>query len=413
MKILFISQYFPPEIEAGAFRVHEISKLFSSYGHKVTILCGMPNFPTGEIPASYRRKFIVRENMNGVDIVRTCVYPTKNKGLIKRIINYFSFIISATLTGMFLARFDVVIATSPPLFTGIIGIFISRIKNVPLIFEVRDIWPESAETLGLISNKWVLRLLQSLEKLIYRMSSMIIVVTKGYVDNLTKKGVLQEKLRVIPNGVDIDCPKKTIGESEILEKLNVTEKFVVLYAGTHGVSQGLSTLINCANLLKKFKDIVFLLVGDGADKDALIAYSDRLKLKNVFFINQIRREEMHKIMVRSNLNVVPLKKNHLFSSVVPSKLYESMAFGKPIVLGVEGEAREILKTAKAGVCIRPENAVDMKEAILSFYNDRNFAFECGINGREFVEKNYSRKILAKKYEKVIQTLIKDKGYENH
>lgn len=413
MKILFVSQYFPPEIEAGAFRVSEISKLFSSYGHKVTVLCGMPNFPTGEIPAFYRKKFIVRESINGVDIVRIWVYPTKNDGLVKRIINYFSFIISATSTSMFLDRFDVVIATSPPLFTGVIGVFISRIKNIPLIFEVRDVWPESAEALGLLTNKWVLRFLQGIEKFIYRMSSMVVVVTKGYIENLIKKGVLREKLRVISNGVDIDCPKNTTGEGKILEKLNVSGKFIVLYAGTHGVSQGLLTLINCANLLRKFKDIVFLLVGEGADKDALMSYNARLKLKNVFFINQIAREKLHKIMACSNLSVVLLKKNPLFLSVVPSKLYESMAFGKPIVLGVEGEAKEILETAKAGICIRSENEVDMKEAILSFYNDRNFAVECGINGREFVEKNYSRKMLAKKYENAIQMLIKDKGYEKH
>ncbi len=415
MNILYVSQYFPPEMGAPAARAAELSRHWVAAGHDVTILTGFPNHPTGVVPLEYRKKFrrlLARERIDGVNIVRTFLLPFPNRKAHERILNYCSFCLSAAGTGMFLSRPDLVIATSPQLLVGLSGWWLARRKHVPFIFEVRDLWPESLAAVGIGNENSALhRVLSKIAGFLYRRSDHIVVVTPAFEDHLVKHWrVPREKISVIENGVETDLFAPHSSHSELVvslkRELELEGKFVVSYIGTMGMAHGLETVLAAAAQLRSTNpDIVFLLVGEGAEKDRILAMARERGLANLRFVGQQPRETIPAYIEASNVCLVLLKKNDLFKTVIPTKMLEFMSCACPVILGVDGQARAILEEANAGLVIEPENSAALVDAILYLAANPKSAREMGHNGREHILRKYSRRQTAERYVRVLQRFL--------
>lgn len=391
MRILYISQYFPPEMGAPSARVYELASHWLRMGHEVKVLTAFPNHPTGIVPEDYRGEILRREFVDGIEVIRTWVFATPNKGFTKRIANYLSFPISATLLGIPLAHeCDVVIATSPQFFVGAAGYMASRFKKKPFIFEVRDLWPDTIIAVGALKNKLILELLRSMERFLYKRASGIVAVAESAGGVISQRAGPYSRVAVIPNGVDMDFFRSD-GDSH-----RDNEQFLVSYIGTHGLCQGLEVVLDAAEKLKGY-NIKFLFVGEGAEKEKLMQDAQRRRLSSVSFLPGQPRELVPQFYKDSDVCLVVLKDRDVFSHTIPSKMFEIMACARPIVLAVKGESRRVLEQAHAGIPVEPENASELADAILRLYNNAEQAEIMGCNGRAFVEKHYSRGCLSEKY----------------
>lgn len=414
MKILYVSQYFPPEMGAPAARAVELSRHWAAAGHEVTVLTGFPNHPTGVVPPEYRdkiRRLVVREKEDGVNVVRTWLLPLPNRKAHERMLNYSSFCASAAATGLFLPRPDVVIATSPQLLVGLSGWWLARWKRVPFVFEVRDLWPESLSAVGVgDSNSPLHRTLARIAGFLYSRADQIVVVTSAFEGYLVEHWrVPREKISVIENGVEtrLFSPEPCLAEATNLRReLRAEEKFVVAYIGTMGMAHGLETLIDAAaRLLSSNPEIVFLMVGEGAEKARIIALAQERGLGNVRFFDQQPREKIPAYICASDVCLVLLKKTELFKTVLPTKMLEFMSCSRPVILGVDGQARAILDEAKGGLAIEPENVDALLKAILYLAGNRGMAQELGRNGRDFIVRRFSRHQTAEKYIRELDRLL--------
>jgi colanic acid biosynthesis glycosyl transferase WcaI len=411
MKILYISQYFPPEMGAPAARAAELSKHWAAKGHHVTVLTGFPNHPTGEIPSEYRARFkrlVSREQISGIDVLRTWLLPFPNRKAYERILNYSSFCVSAALSGLSLSRPDVVIATSPQLLVGLSGYWLARRKRAPFVFEVRDLWPESLAAVGMGNeNSGLHKALASVAGFLYRQSDHIVVVTPAFEDHLVKNwNVPREKISIVENGVETQLfapdPAPDLRRQPQLEG-----KFVVSYIGTLGMAHGLETMLSSAAQLKDTTPkIHFLIVGEGAEKDRILAVAHQRGLTNVQFIPQQPRERIPSYIAASNVCLVLLKKTGVFKTVIPTKMLEFMSCARPVILGVEGQARSILEEARAGLAIEPQNAGALSDAIKYLAANTETARQLGLNGRDYILRKYSRAQTAEKYIAVLEKLLK-------
>jgi len=415
MKILYVSQYFPPEMGAPAARAVELSRHWAAAGHEVTVLTGFPNHPTGVVPREYRNKFrrlIAHEQIDAVNVVRTWLLPLPNRKAYERILNYSSFCVSAASTGLFLSRPDVVIATSPQLLVGLAGWWLARWKRVPFIFEVRDLWPESLAAVGMGSGNSLLhRTLAKIAGFLYRRSDRIVVVTPAFEDYLVEHWrVPLEKISVIENGVETEVfapPALTTDPAiNLRRELGVEGKFVVSYIGTMGMAHGLETIISTAMQLQETNpEIAFLLLGEGAEKERIIALARERGLSNLQFINQQPREKIPAYISASDVCLVLLKKADVFKTVIPTKMLEFMSCARPVILGVDGQARSILEEARGGLVIEPENADSLANAIQYLAANRELARELGHNGREHIVRKFSRSHTAERYIRVLERVL--------
>ena len=415
MKILYISQYFPPEIGAASARVYEISKRWVKLDQEVTVLTGFPSYPTGRIPDEYRRKilkFVISEEIDGIKVVRTLFYPTSYRGSFKRILNYVSFLISASMVGVFLKKADVIVVTSPPLLVGFAGYLVSCIKKIPLIFEVRDLWPESLAGTGIGSeHSCFYRLLEKMALFLYRRSTKIVVVTDGFRKELvSKKGISSDKIEVIKNGVDPDLFKPLSNAERIKSELGFGGKFVVSYIGTIGLSHGIEIVLEAAKLLTtKLSNLVFLIVGEGPERDKVLRVKSDDNLTNLLFFGEQPRERIPAFINASDICLVPLKNTEYFKTRIPAKLFEIMGCAKPIILTADGEARQIVvDQAKAGLYAEPNKVDDLVSAVLRLYNDSGLRSQFGENGREYVVKNFSREIQTRDYLEILRLVLDEK-----
>lgn len=399
MKILFISQYYPPEMGALASRASEMCRMWSDSNHEVSVLTAFPNYPSGIIPAEYKGMKWKTEKVNGVNIIRTYIHAGHYKGKLNRVLNYISFLFSGIFWGRkLIGRPDVIIASSPPILVPVIGYFLSKIKKTPLVFEVRDLWPESIIQISNVNNRLILGILKKLELFLYLKARMIIVVTESFKTFITDLGIEGDKIEIVKNGVDLELynPDKINTFPESIAHLK--DKFIVSYIGNHGMAQGLSTIIQVAEKYIAQKEIHFLFVGDGAEKPMLEQKVHELNLSNVTFTGQIDKQQMPDYYAASNVVLVPLKNLPLFQKVIPSKIFEIMAMEKAMIISVPGEVKHIVvDEAQAGLFAEPENVNKIHEAILELYNSDEKRKTMGKNGRSFVNKNYSRKNLADKY----------------
>ena len=366
-------------------------------GHEVTVVTCAPNHPRGIVYQGYRNKLFQWEKMDGIQIIRLWTYVSANEGYIKRTLNYVSYMISAVLAAPFLPKADVVVSTSPQFFNGLGGYFVSRLKRAPWILEIRDLWPESIRVVGAIKNKAIIRMLEQLELFAYRKADRIVPVTDAFRDYMIGKGIAPDKIDVIKNGVDLEFYKPVSGDNPVEEELGLRKKFVVSYFGTHGMAHHLETVLEAASELKDEQNIVFLLVGDGAELERLALTREELGLDNVLMLGQQPKEKMPYLWALSNASMVLLKNSELFKMVIPSKIFESLAMEKPVILGVKGESQRIIEASEGGICIEPEDHRELAEAVLKLYRNPALCAQLGANGRRHVTQFYDRAMLARRY----------------
>jgi glycosyltransferase involved in cell wall biosynthesis len=410
VKILYVSQYFPPEMGAPAARVDELSRYWAQDGHDVSVLTGFPNHPTGVVPAEYRKRFrrlVVREKTGGVSVIRTWLLPFPNRKTYERILNYSSFCFSAACTGIFTERPDVVIASSPQLLVGLSGWWVARRKGSRFVLEVRDLWPESLKAVGVGSEKsLVYRALARIAGFLYRKADHIVVVTSAFKDHLVQHWrVAPEKISVVENGVEAELFSPRT-ESNLRTELCAEGKFVVSYVGTMGNAHGLQTVIEAAERLQSVApQVLFLLVGEGAEKQQLVSMARSRGLTNLRFVDQQPREKIPAYICASDACLVLLKKSEIFKTVIPSKMLEFMACARPVILGVQGQAQHILENAQAGICIEPENSSELARAVLRLADNEQLCETLGRNGRRHVLQNFSRRQSATAYIDVLSALL--------
>jgi glycosyltransferase involved in cell wall biosynthesis len=406
MRIFYIIHYFPPELNGGATRASELARLWAEMGHDVTILTGFPNHPNGRIPAEYKGKLFLEEFTYGYRIRRTFIYATPNKGFFKRILNHTSLMITSVLGSMFKERPDVIIASSPPLFLGLSGYLLSRLKRVPYVFEVRDIWPQQAIDLGMLSNRYIIWAMEKLEFFLYRKASKVIGVAGSTQRILSERGLDTGKVEIIFNGTDVDYYKPGPTNEQLKAELGLSGKFIVSYIGTMGLSQGLTVVLDAAEKLEQtYPDIHFLLVGDGAQRDMLIAKSGEMNLQNVLFLPSQPRSRVPDLYSLSDSVMVLLRNTPLFRSTIPSKIFEIMACERPVILGVEGEAKEIVMNSGGGIIMTPENVEELCRAIIQLHHNEDLRIVLARQGREYIVHNYNRHHLAQRYLTLLDDVV--------
>lgn len=402
MNILFLTHYFPPEVNAPASRTYEHCKRWVAWGHNVTVVTCVPNHPTGKIYPGFRNTLFQKEVVDEIKVVRVLTYLTPNKGVIKRSFNYLFFGIMSIMVSPLIHRTDVVISTSPQFFCGLAGYFVSKIKRVPWVLEVRDLWPDSILAVAAIKNRAVIKSLYALEMFAYRRAESIVSVTDSFKHYMIRKGIPTSKVEVVKNGADLSLFKPLPRHNPISHRLGLDDKFVVSYFGTHGMAHGLEVIFEAAKKLKHLKDVRFLMVGDGARREELVKIRDNESLDNVIMLPQVPKSEMPYFWATSDVCLVLLKNSNLFKTVIPSKLFEAMAMERPIVLGVSGESKEIVEMCGAGICIQPESARDLVSAISKLRENKELGAELGKNGRKCVEKSYNRDVSAGKFLQLLE-----------
>ena len=407
MKILFITDNFPPERNAPAKRTYDHCSEWVKNGNEVTIITGAPNFPKGKVFKGYQNKLYHFEQMNGLNIKRVWTFITSNSGFFLRIIDYLSFMFSSFICGLFSKKVDIIIATSPQFFTLISGYLLSIFKRTPLAIEIRDLWPESIVAVGAMKeSSWVIKILDKLAFFLYRKSSIIITVTHSFKKELIQKGIQEDKIFVIENGFDFEkqlTPTQSIQNVESKHNLN-RNKFYVAFTGTVGMAHGLEIIINAAQEINN-TNIEFLIIGEGARKQFLKDMVKSKGLNNITFIDNISWIEIVNLNQIINVHLVHLIKDKEFLKVIPSKIFESMALNKPIIMGVDGESRQITNKANCAVNIDPENYKELIEKCYLLYDNPDKIEELGTAGNKYAKNHYSRKILSNKMIEYIITKI--------
>jgi glycosyltransferase involved in cell wall biosynthesis len=454
VKILYVSQYFPPEMGAPAARAAELARHWAEAGHEVSVLTGFPNHPTGVVPEEWRprlRRLVyhelisqerppvpdlgpqtsdlgpqtsdrkpqpltpeVRGPKSEVHVFRTWLWPLPNRKAHERMRNYASFCISAALRGLTVPRPDVIVATSPQLLVGLAGWWLSfarqGARQIPFVFEVRDLWPESLAAVGIGNEESLLhRALGAIAGFLYERADRIVVVTPAFREHLIERWrVPAEKIAVVENGVETDlfAPLPQAANDELRKELGAEGKFLVCYAGTMGMAHGLETLLDAASQLQQQNpDVRFLLVGEGAEKERIKALAEARGLANIRFLDQQPRERVPAFISASDACLVLLKKTEVFKTVIPTKMLEFMSSARPVILAVEGQARQIIEQAGAGLAVEPENAAELARAIGQLAANRELGVTLGRKGREYIVRHLSRGRTAEKYIEVLRAVV--------
>ena len=405
MKILFLSHYFPPEVNAPATRTYEHCKRWVEQGHEVTVISCVPHHPMGQAYPGYHNRWWFEENIDGIRAIKIKTYITANEGFLKRTLNYVIYMMMAILIAPFLPKTDVVISTSPQFFNGLAGYFVSRIKRVPWLLEIRDLWPESILAVGAIKNKYLIGCLEWLEGFLYRKADHIVPVTQAFKVHIEARGAKSSDVTVIRNGVNLDLFEKTEANQQLVQDWRLDNKFVAAYVGTHGLAHGLDTILAAAEILRDHEDIVFLMVGDGAERARLLQQVTERNLTNVIMQSQQAKNMMPAIWSITDASLVLLKKLDLFKTVIPSKIFESMAMSVPIILGVEGEVKTIIEEADSGICIEPESATELATAVIRLKNDQAEYQRISAKGNHYVAENFDRKVLADQYLTLLENMV--------
>ena len=416
MKILYVSQYFPPEMGAPAARASELARHWAAAGHDVSILTGFPNHPTGVVPTEWQprlRRLTYQEKIGGVIVYRTWLWPLPNRKSHERMRNYASFCFSAALRGLAIPRPDVIIASSPQLLVGLSGWWIAFARRIPFVFEVRDLWPESLVAVGVGDQDSLLhQALAGVAEFLYQKSDRIVVVTPAFKEHLIARWrVPAEKIDVVENGVETDLftSNSDAANESLRSKLGTESKFLVSYIGTIGNAHGLETLLDAAAMLQKRSPAVqFLLIGEGAEKERIKNLAQARGLVNVQFLDQQPRENIPAFIQASDACLVLLKRTDVFKTVIPTKMLEFMSCARPVILGVEGQARQIVEAAGCGLAIEPENAEALANAVMRLAADRELGKALGQEGREHILRNFSRARTAEKYLEVLEALKKNR-----
>lgn len=388
MKIVYISQHFPPEIGAAQGRTFDMSKNLVKLGHDVSVLTTFPN-------DKKINKWFQKESIEGISVFRSFRVRDTKKSAKRRLANYLSFAFSCILTGITQKKPDIIYATSPQLFQGVSGYILSKIHRAKFVFEVRDLWVDFAEILGQFKNKKMLQFARKLESFLYRKADMLVVVTNGYKERLIAQGIPAEKIIVITNGVDPDTIEAPVTKQNLIAKYDLENQFIVLYAGNIGAAQGLECVIEAADQLKDQKlPITFIFIGEGVAKDSLQSRANELELKNVLFLKSVPKKELQELYDIADLGLVILKEHPLFHITLPSKLFDYMAMNTPILLGVNGEAKNIVEEHEIGFYFQPENAKSLVDTLQSVLEQKEKLTEIKGNLYPTMLMHYNRKNIA-------------------
>lgn len=399
MKITILTQYFPPEVGAPQNRLFELAVRLQKQGIKVTVITGMPNYPQMRIHEAYRGKWKKVETIENIKVIRCWLYATPSKGIFNRLLNYFSFVFTSFWIGLFsIPKQDYLMVESPPLFLGKTGFLLSRLKRAKLIFNVSDLWPESAEKLGIIKNRFILKVTTLLEEFLYRKSELITGQTQGICTNIQNR-FPKKQVYWLPNGVDIEFYQSGKKYNDKRLELGLQKAdFVCMYAGIIGHAQGLETILQAAHQLQEYPKIKFVILGSGPEKEKLLILKESMQLSNVVFHDAVTKDQMPAYVQSSDIAIIPLKKIELFQGAIPSKIFENLAMQKPILLGVEGEAKKLfIDDAAAGMAFEPENATELAQRVLSLFNSPDLIQTMGENGKRYVSEKFTRDIIAEKF----------------
>jgi glycosyltransferase involved in cell wall biosynthesis len=408
MRILYLSQYFPPEIGATQTRAWEMAHGLTRAGHTVTILTGMPNHPAGVVPREYRGKLWLRERIDGIDVLRVWVWASPVRTFARRLASYLSYAMMGTLAGLFLARgkYDLVFVTSPPLFVGAAGLVISALRRAPMVFEVRDLWPRAAIELGELDWRWAQRLATWLEELCYRRARRVVVVSAGVERLLLERGLPRAKLQLVPNGVNVEAYRPLPVDRELRAAVNLKPgQFVVVFAGLHGLAQDLETILGAAERLGDETEIVFLLIGDGPRKSDLLERVRESGLSNIVFHDPVADVDLARYLALAQAGVHASRRLEILRSSLPVKLFSYMACELPVLLAMEGEAAELIEKAKAGVVVPPEDPDALATAVLKLRASPDEARRLGKAGRTYAIAHFSRKDLARRLASTLEDVV--------
>jgi len=410
MRVLLLHQYFLEEDDAGGSRWNEMTKTWIGKGHEVTVLAGMIHPNGTEKRMEYKGKFFVKKQQDRVEILRCHVSEAYNKGFAGRLWGYFSFMFSSLWAGLFKTkgRFDVILVTSPPLFVGFSGYLISRFKRIPFIFEIRDLWPESAIDTGVLQNKTVIKLAYWFEAFIYRKAMLINVLTPAFYNTLRdKKQVSGSKLIMIPNAADFSLSEKVMHsfDRDKFRKVgDLDGRFVITYVGAHGVANHLQQILEAGKALEDTA-VLFLLIGQGMEKEKLQKLARDMKVINVRFIDPVPKGEVFKYILASEMGVSVLKKVDTFKTVYSNKTFDYMSCKTPILMAIDGVSRELVETAKAGCYVEPENIQEYNRIIRTYINEPERLAVEGMNGYKYAKVNFDREVLAMRYLDAIEKIL--------
>ena len=414
MHILVVHQYFLGKKDAGGSRWNQFAKYWAQAGHKITILAGTVHYATGRKLPKYKGRFIVREQeQENVQVLRCHVSESYNKSFAGRFWAYLSFAFSTVWSGLFyVGKCDVIICTSPPLSVGFTGWILSKFKRVPMVFEVRDLWPESAIDTGVITNRWLIKMSYWLERKSYRSANWINVLTPAFKKTLVeKKKVRPQRISVIPNGADLDIFKPGQRDNWVREKHDLGDRFVVTYVGAHGVANHLIQILETAGLLKDDLSVVFMLVGDGMEKPMLKEKAAQWQLDNVVFVDSVPKDVIVDYVAASDVCTAVLKKVDTFKTVYPNKVFDYMSGARPIIIAIDGAARELIEKAGAGLYVKPEDPKQFAQVVQRFKEEPDFRKDCAQSGLKFVSEHFARSSLAVKYLCILESEVMCKQKE--
>jgi glycosyltransferase involved in cell wall biosynthesis len=407
-RVLFLTHYFPPEGNAPASRVHEMCKRWVRDGHDVTVLTCAPNHPAGVLYDGYHNWPVQQEYMDGIRVLRVWTFLAANRGKRRRAINFLSYMIMATLLALFLRRRDVLIATSPQFFCGWAGVLVTALRRIPFILEVRDIWPESIHAVGATSKRhFLIWLLERMEQQMYASAFRIVTVGEGYKEQLVRRGVRGSKIEIVTNGVDRELFVSHAADESVRAQYGLGSSYVCAYVGTIGMAAGLEVVLRAARILKDKRrdDVKLMLVGDGASREQLRRAARERGLDNVVFTGLVDRRDVPKLLAAVDSCLVHLRRQELFESVLPSKIFEAASMEKPIILGVKGHAARLVEKAGCGICIEPEDENELVAAIERLSADRELGRRMGRRGHDYVRAHFDRDKLSKEYFAIIRQAI--------
>ena len=406
MNVMWISHYFMPEIGAPSARLFDLSRQWIKNGHRVSAITCFPNHPNGRIYSGYQYKYYSYENYFGIDIHRTATYITPNRGFTKKLLGHVSLLPSAVTCSLFKnLRSDVVIGTSPTFFAAMAAAIEGTRRRIPFVMEVRDLWPAIFVELGVLKNRFLINTCERLELFLYKRAAKVVTVTEAFRQNLIARGIPSEKVVTIPNGADTEYWKPNDSFPGNTRDSEFQGKFIVLYIGAHGISHALDCILDVANRVQGISDILFLFVGDGAEKSKLKKEVSNMVLNNVIFRDPVDREGVRRYYQMADLCLVPLRNVPLFNAFIPSKMFEIMSMGKPMIASITGEAADIIKRSGCGVVVMPENSEAIASALVDLYQSPEKCRKMGIAGRDFVSSYYNRKSLAQRYMDLLEETV--------
>lgn len=407
MHILFLTDNFPPEVNAPASRTFEHCREWVNAGHRVTVITGAPNFPQGKVYTGYSNRICQRERMEGIEVLRVWTYITANEGFLRRILDYTSYMIAAIFAAPFVGKPNIVVGTSPQFFTACAAWAIATMKHVPFVFELRDLWPESIKAVGAMRDSAAIRFFEAVEMFLYRRAAAIVSVTQSFRRKLMERGVNADRIHVVTNGVDRSRFNPRPKDPELETMLGLEGKFVAGYIGTHGMAHALETILDAAEEIRRLPGgdaFRFILLGNGARKQELRRRAEEMKLDNVLFLDSVGKEDVTRYWSLLDVSIIHLKKSPLFETVIPSKLFECMGMGIPILHGVAGESAEIVRAEQVGIVFEPENVRELVAGLTRLKEEPDTKQHLGRNALAAAPR-YDRRRLALEMLQILVTTI--------